>query len=81
MDNALQTVDNQAPQLHIRAEGASYDPLLTDVDLGNLSSDQDVRQAAADFLNVPVGKFGAFDVDRNEETGDITLRPQAGFGS
>lgn len=66
--------------LHIRYEGQSLDFQMDQLDLGDLSSDVQVREAAARFLSVPVGKFAAFAVDRNTETGDITLRPNAVFG-
>lgn len=68
------------PQLHIRYEGQSIDLPLSDADLGDLSEDSEVREAAARYLDVPVDKFNAFNVDRNKETGDMTLRPQAVFG-
>lgn len=71
-------VDTQA-QLHIKYDGGSIDVDLENVDLGNLSEDNDIRTAAATHLNVPVSKFANFIVDRNEETDDITLRPQATF--
>ena len=68
------------PQLHIRYEGQSIDVAVEDVDLGDLSTDQDVRAAAATHLSVPATKFSGFLIDSNEETGDVTLRPQAVFG-
>ena len=67
-------------QLHIRFEGQSIDIAVEEVDLGDLSTDQDVLTAAAAHLDVPVAKFNNFLVDRNAETGDMTLRPQAIFG-
>ena len=67
-------------QLHIRFEGQSLDVALQDLDLGDLSPDNDVRERAARHLEVPVAKFNNFIVDRNRETGDLTLRPQAVFG-
>lgn len=78
-----QTVRNQQPQLHILWEGVSYDVDLggeNGLDIGDLSSDTDVRAAAAQYLDAPVSKLANFTVDRNTETGDMTLRPQAVFG-
>jgi hypothetical protein len=51
--------------LHIRYNGVSYDEDLNALDLGDMSTDEDIRQAA---------------LERNVETGDVTLRPQAIFG-
>jgi hypothetical protein len=69
-----------AAMLHIRYEGQSADLGLAEVDLGDMSTDIEVREAAARYFNVPVTKFAAFQVDRNPQTGDVTLRPQAIFG-
>ena len=66
--------------LHIRHEGRSVDVRMEDVDLGDLSSEQEIRQAAAGYLGQPVEKFNAMTIDRNADTGDITMRPQAIFG-
>jgi hypothetical protein len=67
-------------QVHVRYEGHSYDMELVDLDLGDLSTDTDVRRAVAEALEAPVGKLAAFTIDRNQETGDVTMRPQAVFG-
>ena len=75
----MTTETTQLPQLHIRFEGESIDVDLGNVDLGDMSTDQDVRDAASTHLEVPVSKFSSFIVDRNKETGDLTLRPQATF--
>lgn len=68
------------PMLHVRFEGNSQDVALREVDLGDMSDDRAVRAAAARWFEVPEIKFNSFTVDRNRETGDITLRPQAIFG-
>ncbi len=68
------------PMLHVRHDGGSFDVPLTVIDLGDLSNDQQVREAAANHLGVPVAKLQNYAVDRNNDTGDITLRPQAVFG-
>lgn len=69
-----------AGQVHIRYEGHSYDVTFEDLDIGDLSSEAQVRQAVARHLDAPPQKLANFAVDKNEETGDITLRPQAVFG-
>jgi len=67
-------------QVHLRYEGNSWDWDMEDLDLGDLSSDRDVKTAVAAALDAPPGKLDNFTLDRNEETKDITLRPQAVFG-
>ena len=78
METAI--ITGTIPTLHIRFESRSIDVPLQDIDLGNLSSDQEIKIAAARHLSQPVSKFAAYAVDKNTETGDITLRPQAIFG-
>ena len=68
------------PMLHIRYDGASHDIPLTELDLGDLSSDADIRARVAQYLDQPVAKLQGFQIDKNTETGDITVRPQAIFG-
>ena len=67
-------------QVHLRFEGQSWDWELAELDLGDLSSDADVKTAVAGAVNAPVGKLTYFQIERNADTGDITLRPQAVFG-
>ena len=71
----------QIPMLHVRYDGGSHDVPLTEVDLGNVSTDAQIREAAATHLSVPLSKLAGYAVDRNTDTGDITLRPQAVFGA
>lgn len=70
----------ESPQIHIRYEGRSLDIDLNDLDIGTLSSDTQIRQAVATRLEVSVTKLNNFAIDRNEENGSLTLRPQAVFG-
>jgi hypothetical protein len=70
---------NPGAVLHIRFEGRSFDVPLSDLDVGTLSNDSDVKQALARYLNVPEAKFRDYVVDRHE-TGNLTLRPEAVFG-
>lgn len=67
--------------LHVRYEGQSIDLTMEDIDLGDLSTDTDIRESVAKHLNQPVNKFNNMAIDRSSETGDITMRPQAVFGS
>ena len=70
---------NESPLLHIRFEGRSFDIPLSDLDVGAMSSDTDVKRALAGYLNVPEEKFRDYVVDRHE-TGNLTVRPEAVFG-
>lgn len=65
--------------LHVRFEGRSRDIPCSDLDLGTFSRDNDVREALADYLGVPVRKFGAYVIERHDN-GNITVRPEATFG-
>lgn len=74
-------------QVHVRFEGQSLDYPFESIDVGELSTDQEVKQnvatAMASDLDRPsdtiLVKLSNFRLDRNS-TGDITLRPQASFG-
>ena len=68
-------------QAHIFYEGQAWDLDFDNIDVGMLSNDADVRNKVAEALGVPGMKLANFRVERNEETQDITLRPQAVFGS
>lgn len=68
------------PEIHIMWDGRNYDLTQGDLDIGDLSSDAEVRSAVAREIEVPAGKMASLAIDRNAETGDITLRPQAEFG-
>jgi hypothetical protein len=65
--------------VHVRFEGRSLDIPLTEIDLGPLSSDADVKRAVARHLEVSELKFRDYVVDHHE-TGNLTVRPEAVFG-
>jgi hypothetical protein len=67
------------PWLHIRFEGRSYDLPLADLDLGPLSSDEDVRTALAGYLSVHHRALAHYVVERHSN-GNMTVRPEAVFG-
>jgi len=69
----------QRPVVHIRFDGRSFDIPLTDLDVGALSSDSEIKRSLAAYLNIPVGKLRDYTVDRHE-TGNFTVRPEAVFG-
>ena len=70
---------NAAGLVHVRFDGRSMDLALTDLDLGSLSSDGDVKRALARYLNVPDSRLREYVVDRHP-TGNLTVRPEAVFG-
>jgi hypothetical protein len=70
---------DESPLLHIRYDGRSFDIPLSDLDVGTMSTDADVKRALSGYLNVPESKFGDYVVDRHD-TGNLTVRPEAVFG-
>ena len=70
---------NESPVLHIRFDGRSFDIPLSDLDVGPMSSDTDVKRVLSGYLNVPEAKFRDYTVDRHD-TGNLTVRPEAVFG-
>lgn len=65
--------------VHVRFEGQSWSLPFTALDIGDLSSDRDVRRALARYFNVSERKFAPYVVDRHAN-GNITVRPEAVFG-
>jgi hypothetical protein len=65
--------------LHVRFEGQSWDIAFRVLDIGDLSTDRDVRQALARYLDVPARKLARYVVERHAN-GNITVRPEAVFG-
>ena len=66
-------------QLHIRFEGRSRDIPFRALDIGDTSSDEEVREALARYMDVPTRKFAAYVVERHTN-GNMTVRPEAVFG-
>jgi hypothetical protein len=72
-------VIQNVPMLHIRFEGRSYDLPLAELDLGGLSTDDDVRTALAGYLGVPDRALKRYVIERHAN-GNMTVRPEAVFG-
>jgi hypothetical protein len=68
------------PKLHIRYEGQSFEYSLRQFDIGDQSTDTQIKEAVATSLEVPVSKLANYAVDKEPSTGNITLRPNASFG-
>lgn len=73
-------LNGEVPMIHIRYDGRSTDIPLNELDVGTLSTDEQIRMAVANHLGAPIGKIRAFVIDRNQETGSLTMRPEAVFG-
>ncbi len=69
----------QAPLVHVRVDGRSVDIPLGDLDVGHRNSDQQIKDATARYLDIPVSNLRTYVVDRHE-TQNLTIRPQAVFG-
>lgn len=65
--------------VHVRFEGQSWDIAFGVLDVGEMSSDRDVRGALSRYFEVPVAKFAPYVVERHAN-GNITVRPEAVFG-
>ena len=65
--------------VHIRFEGRSWDILCRDLDIGPMSTDEQVRRALANYFDVGLGKFRAYVIERHGN-GNMTVRPEAVFG-
>ena len=66
----------EQPLLHTRFDGRSFDVPLSDLDVGAMFSDTDVKRALAGYLNVAEAKLRDYTIDRHE-TGNLTVRPKA----
>ncbi len=65
--------------VHVRFEGRSLDIPFGELDVGDRSSDEDVRRALANYFDVPARKFVPYVVERHAN-GNFTVRPEAVFG-
>jgi hypothetical protein len=70
---------NGVAVVHIRFEGRSLDIPQGDLDVGLASSDNDIKRALAQHLEVPEARLRDYVIDRHE-TGNLTVRPEAVFG-
>ncbi len=72
-------IPNEARMVHVRFEGQSWDITFGVLDVGDLSRDDDVREALARYLDVPARKLAPYVVERHA-SGNMTVRPEAVFG-
>jgi hypothetical protein len=69
----------QDRQVRVRFEGQSWAIALALLDIGDLSTDNEVRAALARYLDIPATKLTPYVVERHAN-GNITVRPEAVFG-
>lgn len=72
-------IQNTSRLVHVRFDGRSCDIPVSDLDVGVNSSDEQVKNRLATYLNVQSERLQFYTVDRHE-TGNLTVRPQAVFG-
>lgn len=72
-------IPDEERQVHIRFDGRSWDVPFRSLDIGDASSDDEVREALARYLDVSVRKLAAYVVERHA-SGNMTVRPEAVFG-
>ena len=65
--------------LHIVIGGESRDVTINDLDIGEASTDEQIKAAVATHFSIPASKLQAHEVVRNEN-GNLTIQPPAVFG-
>lgn len=65
--------------IHIRFEGKSQDIPVSELDIGEASSDADIKNEIAGFLDVEAEKLENYVVEHHAN-GNYTMRPEAVFG-
>ena len=65
--------------LHVRFDGRSLDLTFRVLDVGDLSTDGEIRLALAHYLDVNPQRLARYVVERHAN-GNITVRPEAVFG-
>jgi hypothetical protein len=78
-ETTMPLLQNCLGVIHVRFEGRSFDLPLAELDLGEASSDADIKRAVARSLDISEAKLCDYVVDRHE-TGNLTVRPEAVFG-
>ena len=75
----MELIQPNEARLHVRFEGRSWDILCRDLDIGLMSTDEQVRRALANHFDVAIGKFRPYVIERHDN-GNMTVRPEAVFG-
>ena len=72
-------VEQLNPQIHVRFAGRSFRLEASALDVGNLSSDHEIKAALSSHFGVTSTAFASHVVERHEN-GHFTVRPEAVFG-
>ena len=75
--NAPQT--DATPIMHVRVQGRSRDIALDLLGVTGASSDEAIRAAVGNFMELPPQILASTVIERHEN-GNMTLRPEAVFG-
>lgn len=67
------------PVLHVRVQGRSRDIALDLLNVSTASSDESIRLAVSNFMEIPLELLKHTVIERHEN-GNLTLRPEAVFG-
>ena len=70
---------NDAAVIHVRFAGRSFDISMIGLHLTPASSDDQVKQEIAGYLEVADDRLDDYVIDRHPN-GNLTIRPQAVFG-
>lgn len=72
-------INTNSAVIHVRFNGRSFDVSVDQLDLGIGSSDDQIKRALAQHLEISLARLGDYVVDRHAN-GNLTLRPEAVFG-
>ena len=75
----MRVMEQLNPMIHVRFAGQSHRIEASRLDVGSLSSDNEIKSALGQHFDVPVAKFTDYVVERHDN-GNITVRPEAVFG-
>ncbi|MGE0492256.1 MAG: hypothetical protein AB7S38_23795 [Vulcanimicrobiota bacterium] len=65
--------------IHVRFEGKSFDLDGRNLSLNTQASDREIRNSLARYLEVEVGRFQDYVIDRRP-SGAVVVRPEAVYG-
>ena len=72
------TTQVQKAVIHIRFEGKSHDIPVSEMDIGESSTDEQIKTAVAGFLQVEPSALENY-VIAHHKNGNFTIRPEATF--
>jgi len=72
------TTQVQKAVIHIRFEGKSHDIPVSEMDVGQSSTDEQIKTAVANFLEVDLDRLEDYIVTHHKN-GNFTIRPEATF--